>query len=169
MLKPARGAPTTLFRVVFEKMFIFILLVGRWPDKISSRLLCCGTNFAWLPFQCFLYCRQFFSLVNSYFKQTILVSTTWNVTRQLGGPLSGEAVMSLYNQAEKEEGKFCYVALHFYFMLSYLFVFFLAWGGGLPHYSWAFTVFHNDPAKPQDHCGRFRIRTRNLCLRSLVR
>ena len=25
--------------------------------------------------------------------------------------------MSLYNQAEKEEGKFCYAALHFYLIL----------------------------------------------------
>ena len=31
------------------------------------------------------------------------------------------------------------------------------------------TLFHNDPAAHQDHCGRYRIRIRNLCLRSLVR
>ena len=31
-----------------------------------------------------------------------------------------------------------------------------------------FTVLHNDPAAPQDHCGRRRIRTRDLCPRSLV-
>ena len=31
------------------------------------------------------------------------------------------------------------------------------------------TLFHNDPAAHQDHCGRCRIRTRDICLRSLVR
>ena len=33
-----------------------------------------------------------------------------------------------------------------------------------------FTVLqHNDPAAAQDHCGRWRIRTRDLCPKSLVR
>ena len=31
------------------------------------------------------------------------------------------------------------------------------------------TLFHNDPAAHQDHCGRCRIRTPNLCPRSQVR
>ena len=31
------------------------------------------------------------------------------------------------------------------------------------------TLFHNDPSAHQDHCGRCRIRTRDLCPRSLVR
>ena len=38
-----------------------------------------------------------------------------------------------------------------------------------PPLPWTFTVLPNDPAAPQDHCGRNRIRTRDLWLRSLVR
>ena len=34
---------------------------------------------------------------------------------------------------------------------------------------WYFTVLHNDPAAPQNHYGRCRIRTRDFCTRSLVR
>ena len=33
----------------------------------------------------------------------------------------------------------------------------------------SFTLLHNDPAAHQDHCERSRIRTRDLCPRSLVR
>ena len=29
----------------------------------------------------------------------------------------------------------------------------------VPPLPWVFTVYHNDPAAPQDHCGRCRIRT----------
>ena len=32
-----------------------------------------------------------------------------------------------------------------------------------------FTVLHNDPAAPQDRCGRCRIQTQDLCARSLAR
>ena len=32
----------------------------------------------------------------------------------------------------------------------------------------SFTVLHNDPAAHQDHCGRCRIRTQDLCPKSLV-
>ena len=32
-----------------------------------------------------------------------------------------------------------------------------------------YTIWHNDPAAPQDHWGRCRIRTRDFCLRSLAR
>ena len=35
--------------------------------------------------------------------------------------------------------------------------------------SWDFIVLHNNPAARQDHYGRCRIRTRDLCLRSLAR
>ena len=31
------------------------------------------------------------------------------------------------------------------------------------------TILHNDPAVPQDHCTRCRIRTRDLCPRSIAR
>ena len=41
-------------------------------------------------------------------------------------------------------------------------------GGGGPPSTLRFTVLHNDPAAPQDHCGRRRIRTRDFCPRSLV-
>ena len=46
---------------------------------------------------------------------------------------------------------------------------FFASGGGSPLYPEIFTVLLNDPAAPQDHCGRSRIRTRDFCLRSLAR
>ena len=46
--------------------------------------------------------------------------------------------------------------------------FIFASGGGLPTLPWDFTVLHNDPAAPQDHCGWCRIRTRDLCPRSMV-
>ena len=45
----------------------------------------------------------------------------------------------------------------------------MASGGGFPLYPQIYTVLHNDPAAPQDHCGRCRIRTRDLCLRSMAR
>ena len=48
------------------------------------------------------------------------------------------------------------------------FVYFLAPGGGSPLYPEIFTLVHNDPAAHQDHCGRCRIQTRDLCARSLV-
>ena len=38
-----------------------------------------------------------------------------------------------------------------------------------PPLSGDFTVFHNDPAAPHDHCGRCRIQTRDPCPRSLAR
>ena len=38
-----------------------------------------------------------------------------------------------------------------------------------PPLPWDFTVLYNDPAAPQDHCGRCWIRTRDFCPRSLER
>ena len=49
------------------------------------------------------------------------------------------------------------------------FVHFLASGGGSPLHAEIFTVLHNDLAAPRDHCGRCRIRTRDLCPRILAR
>ena len=51
--------------------------------------------------------------------------------------------------------------------LSFLDLFCLR--GRFPSVSWDFsTLSHNDPAAHQDHCERSRIRTRDLCHRSLV-
>ena len=47
-----------------------------------------------------------------------------------------------------------------------IFLFGLRWR--FPPLPWVFTVWHNDPAAPQDHGGTCRIQTRDLCLRSLV-
>ena len=38
-----------------------------------------------------------------------------------------------------------------------------------PSLPWDFLHYHNDPTAHQDHCGRCRIRTRDLCQRSMVR
>ena len=38
-----------------------------------------------------------------------------------------------------------------------------------PSLPWDFTVLHKEPAVPQDHCGRCRIQTGDLCPRSLGR
>ena len=40
--------------------------------------------------------------------------------------------------------------------------------GRFPSLPWDFLLYHNDPAARQDHCGRCRIRTQELCPRSLV-
>ena len=39
----------------------------------------------------------------------------------------------------------------------------------VPTLPWDLTVLHNDPAAPQDHCGKCLIRTRDFCPRSLAR
>ena len=46
---------------------------------------------------------------------------------------------------------------------------FFAPGEGFPLYPEIFYFIHNDPAAHQDHCGRCRIRTRELCPSRLVR
>ena len=51
---------------------------------------------------------------------------------------------------------------------SSLCIFFgLRWS--FPSLPWDFAVLHNDPAGPQDHCGRCQIQTWDLCPRSLLR
>ena len=46
---------------------------------------------------------------------------------------------------------------------------FFASGVGFPLYPEMFYIhYHNDPAAHQDHCGRCRIQTWDLCPRSLV-
>ena len=52
------------------------------------------------------------------------------------------------------------------FFYIYIYFFGLRWR--FPPLPWVFTVLHNDPAAPQDHCGRCRNRIRDLCLRSLA-
>ena len=51
---------------------------------------------------------------------------------------------------------------------SFFYKYFLASGGGSPLYA-EILQSHNDPAAHQDHSGRCRIRTRDLCPRSLAR
>ena len=51
-----------------------------------------------------------------------------------------------------------------------LFYIFFCLSGRFPSLPWVvYTLLHNDPAAHQDHCGRCRIRTRDLCPWSLVR
>ena len=59
------------------------------------------------------------------------------------------------------------IRIRIFFVLDLCF----ASGVGFPLFSTLrfSTLFHNDPAAHQDHCGRCRIRTPNLCPRSLVR
>ena len=40
--------------------------------------------------------------------------------------------------------------------------------GWFPSLPWDFYIIHNAPAAQQDQCGRCRIRTRDLCKKSLV-
>ena len=56
--------------------------------------------------------------------------------------------------------------IYLYFLLYCLFVWPQVEVPPLPR---DFTVLHNDPAAPQDYCGRCRIRTPDLCPRSLAR
>ena len=56
-------------------------------------------------------------------------------------------------------------------LLFFIFLFLLFWPQiEVSPSTLRFTVLqHNDPAAAQDHCGRWRIRTRDLCPKSLVR
>ena len=53
--------------------------------------------------------------------------------------------------------------LPFHFIDIFFFcIYFFGPRRSFPPLPWDFTVLHNDPAVPQVHCGRLRIRTRDL-------
>ena len=60
-----------------------------------------------------------------------------------------------------------FLPFHFIDIFFFVYIFFGP-RRRFPPLPWDFTVLHNDPAVPQDHCGRLRIRTRDLCPRSLA-
>ena len=64
--------------------------------------------------------------------------------------------------------KFIFKKIEKWIQEIFYFIYVFASGGGFPPLPWDFTVLNNDPAAPQDHCGRCRIRTRDFCPRSLA-